>query len=139
MLSIIKIDDLPFVEFGDERSRRPVRVAVSPETTGQKQAAIVYVVLPPGVVAEQHVHEDCDELIYFVKGGAAILEDKEYKVHANSIFIAPKGMKHACRNTNKRTKLSLLCIFLPAFTPYGSYPELMKKTKEYLLSFESNA
>ena len=46
--------------------------------------------------------------------------------------FAPKGTIHECINTTEDKDLTLVCFFLPAFEPYGKYPELIEKTKAYI-------
>lgn len=130
-MNVFEIDDLPYAEFGNEPKRK-VRLVISPYTTGKEDAAIVHVTVPPKGVSEGHIHEDCDEIIYFDIGGKAIIDGKEFTVGKNSIVFAPKGKMHECINTSTSDDLKLLCIFVPPFKPYGLYTDLIEKTNQYL-------
>ena len=120
-----------FVEFGEEQTRK-VRLLVSPETTGEKKFSIVVTSLPPLGVADGHIHEKGDEYICFDIGGKYILNGKEYQVEDKGIVFAPMGSLHECLNTSEKKELTLVCFFIPALKPYGKYPELIKKTKEFI-------
>lgn len=129
-MNIYKIKEFPYVEFGKD-IKRQVRLIVSPETTGENDISIVITSLPPGAISEEHKHDDSDEIIYFNNSGEAILDGDKFKIDKNSILHVKKGVLHECRNTSKE-ELLLFCIFVPAFKPYGKYPELINKTCQYL-------
>ena len=78
------------------------------------------------------MHSDCDEIIHFSIAGKAVMDGEELDVPANGFVYAPKGVKHECVNISESEDLQLLCIFTPAFKPYGKYPELIEQTKQYL-------
>jgi quercetin dioxygenase-like cupin family protein len=124
------IDDLPYVEFGG-RLKRKVRIVVSPYTNGENNVAVVHVTVPPAGVSDGHIHEECDEMIHFDNNGTFVLDGEEFSVKKNSMAIAPKGKMHECRNTSEEEVLNLLCIFVPAFKPYGRYPELIEMTRQH--------
>jgi len=128
---VLNIDDFPYVEFG-ENPKRQIRLIMSPQTLKEDRLSIVHVVIPPYGVSEGHVHEDSDEIIYFDKDGKALLDGKEYYIKRNSILLAPKGKVHECINISSSENLNLLCIFVPPLKPYGLYPELIKKTGQFI-------
>jgi uncharacterized cupin superfamily protein len=129
-LNILNFEDFPFAEFGEEPKRK-VRLLVSPETTGEKRCDIVVTTVPPGGISEGHVHTESDEYIYFDIGGKARLDGIEYTISPRSFVHAAKGVCHECENTSDR-ELTLVCFFVPAFEPYGKYPEIIEKTKKML-------
>jgi quercetin dioxygenase-like cupin family protein len=126
-----EIKEFPAAYFGDD-IKREVRVIVSPETTGEENMTIVSVKVPPKGVSEGHIHKDFDEYIYFDNSGTAIVDGIKREVGKNSLVIAPRGKKHECRNESESEDLNLLCLFVPPLIPYGKYPELIKKTKDWL-------
>jgi len=111
---------------------REVRLIAAPETTGEERIRIVTTTIPSGGVSEGHIHPDADEYIYFDIGGKCILDGVEHDVPAGGMVHAITGVKHECSNPDPERTLHLLCIFVPAFKPYGAYPELIEKTKKYL-------
>ena len=123
--------EFPAQLFG-EGVRREVRLIVSPETTGDERLRIVTCKLPAGSISEGHIHPDADEYIIFDIGGKAILDGKAFDVPAGGMVHAITGVKHECINTHPSDTLHLTCVFVPAFKPYGAYPELIEKTNEYL-------
>lgn len=131
MKEIIDIMSYPCVQFGKEL-KREVRMPVSPYTNGEERLSIVHCTLPPKAISEGHIHDDCDEYIYFDIGGSAKLDDVEYPVPPKGLLHAKAGMKHECINTSGTETLTLYCVFVPHLKPYGSYPELIKLTNEYL-------
>lgn len=130
-MQIFNVEDFPFAEFGEDPIRK-VRLLVSPETTGEKRCGIVVTSVPPGGISEGHVHPESDEYIFFDIGGIARLDGKEYRVAEKCIVHAQKGCRHECENTSGDKELTLICFFIPAFEPYGKYPELIERTKAFI-------
>ena len=133
-MNIFDINKMPYAEFGSTIKRK-VRLVISPDTTGEERVAIVQVNIPPGGISEGHLHLESDEYILFDNDGAIILDGKRHKVFKGSLIHAVKGMMHECVNTNSDKELNLTCIFVPPFEPYGLYPELIKKTKDFLQEY----
>jgi quercetin dioxygenase-like cupin family protein len=136
-MNIFDIEKLPYVEFGSEIKRK-VRLVISPATTGEDRMAIVYVNIPPGGISSGHVHNECDEYIFFDNDGAVILDGTRHEIKKGSLIHAVKGVKHECINTSGDKELNLFCVFVPPFEPYGSYPELIERTNNYLKDNNTN-
>jgi len=130
-MKVFNLEQFPFAEFGESPSRK-VRLLVSPQTTGEQRCSVVICSVPPGGISEGHVHSESDEYIYFDIGGRFIVNGEEYEVKEKSMALAPKGTIHECINTVKDKELTLVCFFLPSFEPYGKYPELIEKTKDFI-------
>jgi len=130
-MNIFDIEKLPYVEFGSKITRK-VRIVISPETTGETRLAIVQVNIPPGGISDGHMHDKSDEYIYFDNDGAVILDGIRHEVKRGSLVQAVKGVIHECINTSSEKELNLFCVFVPPFEPYGSYPELIESTKNFL-------
>lgn len=136
-MNIFDIEKLPYSEFGSIITRK-VRLVISPETTGEDRVAIVHVNIPPGGISDGHLHHESDEYILFDNDGAVILDGKRYEVIKGSLVRAVKGVMHECINTSNNKELNLTCVFVPPFEPYGSYPELIKRTKDFLKNKGTN-
>lgn len=136
-MDIFDIDKLPYSEFGSIIKRK-VRLVISPATTGEERVAIVHVNIPPGGISEGHLHRECDEYILFDNDGAVVLDGKRQDVNKGSLVHAVKGVMHECINTSDNIELNLTCVFVPPFEPYGLYPELIKRTKDFLKVTGSN-
>jgi len=130
-MKVFNLQGFPFAEFGENPVRK-VRLLVSPQTTGEQRCSVVVSSIPPGGLSEGHLHNGSDEYIYFDIGGKFIVDGEEYEVKEKSMAFAPKGAIHECINTTEDKELTLVCFFLPAFEPYGKYPGLIEKTKEYI-------
>ena len=130
-MKVFNLEDFPYAEFGENPVRK-VRLLVSPHTTGEQRCSVVVSSVPPGGLSEGHVHNGSDEYIYFDIGGKFIVEGQEFKVKEKSIAFAPGGTVHECINTSKDKELTLVCFFFPPFEPYGKYPELIEKTKDFI-------
>jgi len=130
-MKVFNLEDFPFVEFGENPVRK-VRLLVSPKTTGEQRCAVTVCSIGPGGLSEGHVHSESDEYIYFDIGGKFIVDGEEYEVKEKSMVFAPKGTVHECINTAEDKELTLVCFFLPPFEPYGKYPELIEKTKDFI-------
>jgi quercetin dioxygenase-like cupin family protein len=131
MRYVYSAKELPFAEFGEGVKRR-VRLVFSPDIGNSEAVNIVTCEVPPGAVSEGHVHPDSDEIIRFSIAGRAVIDGREYEVPPGGFLFAPRGSKHECVNTSPGETLDLLCVFYPAFAPYGKYPELIEETKRYL-------
>lgn len=123
--------NFPAVSFGDDIVRE-VRLIAAPETTGEERIRIVMSTLPAGAATGAHAHPDADEYILFNISGKIVLDDLERDVPANGLVHVLSGVAHECINTDPEKTLNLFCVFVPAFEPYGSYPDLIAKTKKYL-------
>lgn len=130
-MNIFDVGKMPYAEFGSTVKRK-VRLVISPATTGEERVAIVQVNIPPGGISEGHLHRDCDEYILFDHEGAVILDGIRHVVNKGNLIHAVKGVMHECINTSIDKDLNLTCVFVPPFEPYGSYPELIKRTKDFL-------
>ena len=130
-MKVYDIMGFPAEQIGDG-VKRDIRIAVSPQTTGEERATFVHCTLPPNSISNGHIHPGEDEYIYFDIGGKAILDGVVYEVPPKALVHARAGSVHECINTSKEKTLTLFCIFLPALTPYGIYPQLIEKTREHL-------
>lgn len=130
-MNIFNIEKMPYAEFGNLLPRK-VRLMISPETTGEERVVMVHVNIPPGGISEGHAHDESDEYIYFDNDGAVILDGIRHDIMRHSLVHAVKGVTHECINTSKNEELNLFCVFVPPFKPYGSYPELIKRTQDFL-------
>jgi len=130
-MNIFDIEKMPFNEFGSIIKRK-VRIVISPETTGEGRVAMVHVNIPPGGISEGHIHYESDEYIYFDSDGAVILDGIRHEVKEHGLIHAVKGVTHECINTSDDKELNLFCVFVPPFQPYGSYPALIERTKDFL-------
>lgn len=128
---IYDTNDFPFVEFGDD-IKRQIRLIFSPDIGNCDRINIVTASIPSGGVSEGHAHPDCDEIIHFNIAGKAVIDGEEFDVPAGGFVYAPKTCVHECLNTSENEILQLICVFTPAFKPYGKYPELIEHTKRYL-------
>lgn len=130
-MCIFDTNEFPYVEFGDD-IKRQIRLVFSPDIGNTDNINIVVATVPPGGVSEGHSHPDCDEIIHFNIAGKAKIDGRVMDVPENGFIYAPKDLVHECVNTNDTQTLQLLCIFTPAFKPYGKYPELIERTIQYL-------
>ncbi len=130
-MHVYDTDKFPYVEFGDD-IKRQIRLIFSPDIGNTDSINIVVASVPPGGVSEGHSHPDCDEIIHFNIAGKAVIDGQQMDVPENGFIYAPKDSMHECVNTSEGQTLQLLCIFTPAFKPYGKYPELIERTKQYI-------
>lgn len=63
-----------------------------------------------GGSAPVHVHQDLEEIFYFIRGtGVVILNGEEIKVKAGSVVAIPPGVTHGIRNTGKDILQNIVC------------------------------
>ena len=134
-MQIMELLTLPCEKFGDPSvEQREIRLPFSPQTTGS-EVTIVSCKLPPHGISEAHVHTDCDEYILFPRDGEVVIDGQTYAVKGNTVVRAQRGESHECRNTSNEV-MYLYCVFSPALTPYGRYPQLIEKTNAFLKSHQ---
>ena len=128
------IKNFPLVKMGNrtDKTERNFRLVLAPELGNESRLTLIYVSLPPGKMSDYHMHEDNDELMYYLGNAESVIEGVKYNIKKNTVVIVQKGEKHQNINNNKRNTLNILCIFLPAIRPFGSLNELIKITKKYL-------
>ena len=83
------------------------------------------------LLEKEGIHADCDEYILFSSDGEVVIDGKTIPVKGNTVVRAQRGESHECRNTSHEA-MYLYCVFSPALTPYGRYPQLIEKTKAFL-------
>ncbi len=58
----------------------------------------------------QHVHDDIEEVFYFLRGtGVVYLDKKEIPVKAGSVVPVPPGVYHGIKNTGRDVLQHLVC------------------------------
>jgi quercetin dioxygenase-like cupin family protein len=81
------------------------------ETGGQ--LSNVEVVIIPGFLIAEHVHDSAGEFFYLISGSGEFLDESQWRpVKAGDAFKAPQGMKHSIKNTGSEL-MRLLCTFSP--------------------------
>lgn len=134
-MCVYDTDQFPYVEFGNDLKRQ-IRMIFSPDIGNAQGVNIVTATIPPGGISEGHTHPDSDEIIHFSIAGKAVIDGQELDVPANGFIFAGKNSVHECVNKSSSENLELICIFTPAFKPYGKYPELIERTRAYLAERE---
>lgn len=92
--------------------RDPVRIKISPETTGR--FAMITQEVSPGTVIPIHAHDREDEIIFIQSGtGEATIGDRSVPLAAGSTLYVPQGTWHGGRNTGRDT-LMWIAIYSPS-------------------------
>lgn len=116
----------------DPPNERFIKIIESPETTGYRNATILFSHIPPGGTTGMHTHDYNDEIMYFVGRGEAVLNGKREILETDSVLVVEKGIEHQCINTSKTDTLKLFCVFVPALKITGPLESLAEETKKYL-------
>ena len=127
---VVDIRSLPFV-CRDPEPRRQVRLPLSPWTTGDERFLVTHVILDPAGISNGHVHEECDEIIYFSGPGKVRLDSEEYELTGEGFVTAPRGVWHECVNSSPTSRLTLVCFFLPPFKPFDVFEGLIEETRRH--------
>ena len=68
----------------------------------------------PGQAHALHAHAGQDKVYHVLEGeGVFLLADRELRMTAGDLLVAPEGVPHGVRNTG-RTRLLVLAILAPA-------------------------
>ena len=87
---------------------------------------IVLMSIKPGEEIGEEVHDDNDQVLYFVQGkGKAVLEGEEKEFGEDDVFLVRAGTKHNFINTGKED-LKIITSYSPAHHPAGT----VHKTRE---------
>ena len=89
----------------------PAKILLSKQDTST--ASVKVGVLEKGKRIEPHVHAECDQLEYYLKGKALMFIEGlgETEIRKGSFTYIPKGAKHAVLNVAK--SLEILTVFVP--------------------------
>lgn len=84
------------------RDRTPNFVGISSKTTGAKGLSMCLAIIPPGAVAEPHVHPTHETAIYLLKGRVELRYGQQLEhcqiCEAGDFIFTPPGMPHQPRN-----------------------------------------
>jgi quercetin dioxygenase-like cupin family protein len=117
----------------DPPNTRFIKILLSPEVGGYKEASILFSHIPPGSTTGKHKHAS-DEIMHVTGRGESLVGSELFKIETDSVIFAPKGVEHECRNTSETETLKLFCIFIPPLTTSPLLNELIHKTKSYIAS-----
>ena len=116
----------------DPPIERFLKIILSPQTNGYKEASVVFAHIPPGSSAGVHTHA-CDEIMFISAGrGEGIVGAERGKIETVSVVLAPRGVEHECKNTSETETLKIFCVYVPALKPTPILEKLIIKTKEFL-------
>ena len=116
----------------DPPAERFLKIIMSPEVNGYKEATVLFSHIPPGSTSGRHTHT-CDEIMYISAGrGESIVGSDKCKIEIDSVIFAPRGIEHECRNTSETETLKIFCVYIPPLKPTPLVAKLVEKTKEYL-------
>jgi mannose-6-phosphate isomerase-like protein (cupin superfamily) len=98
--SIVRLSELQLPEFGYE-SDSAARVSGTfpfSAATGNKNTAVVYVVVEPGCYLPTHT-DSAEEVLFFLAGQAAVtVGDLQAEVRAGEMAVVPAMAPHSVRN-----------------------------------------
>jgi mannose-6-phosphate isomerase-like protein (cupin superfamily) len=116
----------------DPPIERFLKIILSPQTNGYKEASVVIAHIPPGSSAGLHTHGS-DEIMFVSSGrGEGIVGVERDKIETDSVILAPKGIEHELKNTSETETLKVFCVYVPAVKPTPILEKLITKTKEFL-------
>ena len=118
----------------DPPNTRFLKVIMSPELNGYKEATVLFSHIPPGSGTGKHTHTS-DEIMYVIGRGEGLVGEEVTKLETDSVIFAPKGVEHECRNTSGTETLKLFCIYIPPLKLSPLLQQLIEKTRSY---FQSN-
>jgi mannose-6-phosphate isomerase-like protein (cupin superfamily) len=128
---IINSWEYPSVK-ADPPVERFLKIVLSPQINGYKEASVVFAHIPPGSSAGIHTHET-DEIMFVYSGrGEGIVGAERGKIETDSVVLAPKGIGHELKNTSETETLKVFCVYVPAVKPTPILEKLILKTKEFL-------
>lgn len=81
---------------------------------GMDEAALTEMVILPGAVVPEHIHEGSAEILYIVSGHATMTMGKtKLDVKAGQAIYIPAGTKHSLTMTSKVEPLRAIQVYVP--------------------------
>lgn len=81
---------------------------------GLKEASMTELIMLPGTVVPEHVHERSAELLYILEGrGMMQLADQLLEVKPGTVVFIPAGVKHSVRLDTKVEPLRAIQVYTP--------------------------
>lgn len=82
--------------------------------------------IPPGGEIDMEIHQDTDQVLYFVQGsGEAILDGETQSIDEGDLVLVHQGTNHNFKNTGQ-SDLKIITTYSPPHHPDGT----IHKTKE---------
>ncbi|MHC4538351.1 MAG: cupin domain-containing protein [Planctomycetota bacterium] len=86
--------------------------------------------MDPGGGANEHIHENEAEAMFFYEGtGIALVDGREYEIEPESVMLAPPRVKHSIRNTGEGP-LKFVFVYCPPLAEHISRDEYFKRAKD---------
>ncbi|HEY8344336.1 MAG TPA: cupin domain-containing protein [Bacillota bacterium] len=94
-VKIAKLHEQPLI---DEHSRFIRALLVGHEIGAKRLEHVDYVTYYAGGSCPVHVHEESEEIFYFLRGtGVAFLDEEEIPFKPGTVLLVPKGVKHGLK------------------------------------------
>jgi mannose-6-phosphate isomerase-like protein (cupin superfamily) len=100
--SVVRLSELQLPEFGYENDLHARVSGTFPfsAATGNKNTAVVYVVVEPGCYLPTHT-DSAEEVLFFLAGQAAVtIGDRQAEVRAGEMAVVPAMVPHSVRNAS---------------------------------------
>jgi len=128
-------------EFPSIKAEPPVerflKIIMSPEVNGYKEATVLFSHIPPGSSSGRHSHTS-DEIMYIATGrGESVVGTEKQQIQTDSVVYAPRGIEHECKNTSGTETLKIFCVYIPPLKPSPLLQKLIEKTQKDM--FKANA
>ncbi len=92
---------------------------------------IVIMSIPPSGEIGMEVHEENDQVLYFVEGeGKAILNDEEETIQKGDIVLVRAGTNHNFINTGQ-DDLKIITTYSPPHHPEGTIHKTKEEAEKY--------
>ncbi len=107
-----KVDDQqPYTPDGHSHTEN--RILFNKKRTDSDSMELIFGEMHPGAVADEHVHNQCDQGVYVISGSAKfIVGGEEALVGAGSAIFIPRNISHKAETVGKET-LKMLVFYTP--------------------------
>lgn len=112
--TVLQAVDVDWVDLGKHIGGALTKLLITAESSGCKNLDFYISSYMPKACAEEHSHEESEEVFYFISGeGTFVLDGERHRVSAGTVIHVPPTVPHAIYNTGFENLLFVIAASPP--------------------------